>query len=64
MTKEELLEKIESKEAQLLKAQSESDARNRGKYAKSSNAGVSKIFVKSLQSEIADLENQLSKLES
>ncbi|EPN3982851.1 hypothetical protein [Vibrio parahaemolyticus] len=63
MTKEELLEKIESKEAQLLKAESESDVWNRGKYNKSSNAEVSKIFVKSLQSEIADLENQLSKLE-
>ncbi|EGQ8234420.1 hypothetical protein C4G48_RS23425 [Vibrio parahaemolyticus] len=64
MTKEELLEKIESKEAQLLKAQSESTAWNRGKYNKSSIAEVSKVFVSSLQSEIADLENQLSKLES
>ena len=64
MTKEELLEKIESKEAQLLKAQSESTAWSRGKYNKSSIAEVSKVFVSSLQSEIADLENQLSKLES
>ncbi|EGR1425927.1 TPA: hypothetical protein ACGUPG_004371 [Vibrio vulnificus] len=64
MTREELLEKIERKEAQLLKAQSESNAWNRGKYNKSSNAKVSKIFVKSLESEISDLENQLSKLES
>ncbi|EGR0722854.1 MULTISPECIES: hypothetical protein [Vibrio] len=64
MTREELLEKIERKEAQLLKAQSESSAWNRGKYNKSSNTKVSKIFVKSLESEISDLENQLSKLES
>ncbi|EGQ7760109.1 hypothetical protein FWP56_21410 [Vibrio vulnificus] len=63
MTREELLEEIERKEAQLLRAQSESNSWNRGRYGKSSNAEVSKIFVKSLKSEIAALEDQLSKLE-
>ncbi|EJG0664872.1 MULTISPECIES: hypothetical protein [Vibrio harveyi group] len=64
MTKQELIEKLELKETQLLRAQSESEVWNRGKYKKSSNAEVSKIFVRSLQSEIQALRRQISEIES
>ncbi|HHX8335943.1 hypothetical protein [Vibrio diabolicus] len=63
MTKQELIEKLELKETQLLRAQSESEVWNRGKYKKSSNAEVSKIFVRSLQSEIQALRRQISEIE-
>jgi len=51
---------IEQKEAQLYRAELESDAWNKGEYKTSSNAKVSKIYVKSLQSEIQKLKEQLS----
>ncbi len=63
MTKQELIEKLELKETQLLRAQSESEVWNRGKYKKSSNSEVSKIFVRSLQSEIQALRSQISEIE-
>lgn len=60
MTKTELLELISHKENQLDRAKSERDSWNKGKYKNSSNASVSKIFVSSLQKEIATLRAELS----
>ena len=64
MTKDELLNKILDKEKQLDRAQSESDCWNNGKYKRSSNAPISKIFVSSIESEIASLRAELSEFES
>lgn len=64
MTKQELIDKLRSKESQLAKAKSESNSWNRGKYQKSSNAAVSKIFVSSLETEIDGIRHKISELES
>ena len=64
MTNEELQELIANKEQQLSSAESESDSWNKGKYKKSSNASVSKIYVSSLQKEIAGLRAQLTEIKS
>lgn len=60
MTKEELLELISNKENQLSRAQGESDSWNKGKYKSSSNASVSKVFVRALKKDIKDLRIKLS----
>ncbi len=57
--KQELLKKIAEKESQLIKAERESTAWNRGKYKTSSNANMSKMLVESLRKEIAKLKLQL-----
>jgi hypothetical protein len=59
LTTEEIEELIQKKEIQLQNAQRESAVLNKGKYKKSSNAEISKIFVESLQREIASLYQQL-----
>ncbi|HIJ28648.1 MAG: hypothetical protein HN661_03895 [Gammaproteobacteria bacterium] len=50
---------IEQKETQLYRAEQESDAWNKGKYKTSSNADVSKIYVKSLRNELQELREKL-----
>jgi hypothetical protein len=62
MTNDELLELVSNKEQQLSRAESESDSWNKGKYKNSSNASVSKIYVSSLQKEIAGLRSQLTEI--
>lgn len=62
MTKKELTDLILDKENQLFRAKKESECWNKGKYKKSSNADISKIFVNSLQKEISDLMLKLSAL--
>ena len=58
-TKQDLINKLEEKEAQLFRAQRESDSLNKGKYKKSSNAQVSKIYVDSLQKEVDKLRQEI-----
>ena len=64
MKNDELQELIANKEQQLSRAESESDYWNKRKYKNSSNASVSKIYVSSLQKEIADLRAQLTEIKS
>lgn len=59
---ERLEELITKKEAQLSRAESESNSLNSGKFKTSSNAEISKIYVKSLQKEVNDLYSQLEKI--
>ncbi|MDX2424663.1 MAG: hypothetical protein QNK15_00245 [Cycloclasticus sp.] len=61
-TKQELTDKIQEKEAQLYRAQRESEAWNKGKNKNSSNAPISKILVESLKKEISELEQKLGAL--
>ncbi|WP_305403787.1 hypothetical protein [Photobacterium leiognathi] len=63
MTKQELENDLLRKESQLFKAESESDTWNQGKYKNSSNAQISKIFVRSLQSEISELRQKIAEME-
>ena len=58
-TKQELIEKIREKEAELQRSERESQASNRGRHNSTSNAPVSQIYVKSLRKEIAELNQQL-----
>ena len=60
--KQELIDKLEEKEAQLKRAERESQAWNRGRHKSASNAPVSKLYVESLRKEIAELRQQLKKL--
>ena len=62
-TKQELIDKIEEKKAQLYRAQRESETWSKGKYKNSSNAPISKIYVTSLQKEIKELKQKLDSLE-
>ena len=62
MTKEELLALIEKKEQDLLRAEQESDAWNKGKLKQSSNSKISKNYVESLRKEIAKLYEKLNSL--
>ncbi|ARR49607.1 hypothetical protein ETN89_11285 [Photobacterium damselae subsp. damselae] len=64
MTKQELIDKLRSKESQLEKAKSESNSWNRGKYQKLSNAVLSKGFVSLLENEINGIHHKISELES
>ena len=64
LTKQEIKDKIQQKEIQLINAERESDAWNSGKYKTSSNAFASKVFVKSLQDEISGLHSQLKDMET
>ncbi|MEZ6925788.1 MULTISPECIES: hypothetical protein [Aeromonas] len=59
---ESLSEIIALKEQQLTAAQTEMNARNRGKYKGSSNASVSQIYVDSIKRELADLYARQSHL--
>ena len=56
----ELEDLIAKKEAQLSRAERESNAWNSGKYKTSSNAPISKILVNSLRKEIAELYTKLN----
>ncbi|MGB4296021.1 MAG: hypothetical protein GYA72_02610 [Deltaproteobacteria bacterium] len=56
----ELEDLITEKEAQLSRAERESNAWNSGKYKTSSNSPISKILVNSLRKEIADLYTKLN----
>ena len=58
-TKQELIEKIREKEAELQRSERESQAWNRGRHKSISNAPVSKVYVKSLRKEITELNQQL-----
>ena len=60
--KQELKKKLEEREAQLHKAELESDGWNKGKYKGSSNASVSKTLVDSLRRDIAKLRDELKEL--
>lgn len=60
--KQELIKEIERLESQLYKAERESNAWNKGKYKKSSNADVSKIQVDSLRDSLAKLRQKLESL--
>ncbi|RXF00412.1 hypothetical protein [Pseudoalteromonas sp. PS5] len=64
MKQKELEMKLEQKEAQLERAIAESESWNRGKYKTSSNAEISKIYVKSLRKEVNELSEMLSKMKS
>ena len=61
---EEIESLIAKKEAQLVKAERESEAWNAGKYKTSSNAQMSKIMVSSLKKEIANLYIKLEQAKS
>ena len=61
-TKQELIEKIREKEAELQRSERESQAWNRGRHKSASNAPISKLYVESLRKEIAELRQQLKKL--
>lgn len=63
-TKEAIKNKIDEKERQLARAESECFAWNKGKYKDSSNAQVSKIYVESLKKEISNLHQKLSEIEN
>jgi hypothetical protein len=60
--KQELMNKIQEKEAQLSQTQRESETWSKSKYKHSSNTLHSKIFVKSLRDEISKLYSQLNNL--
>jgi hypothetical protein len=57
--KQELLERLEKKMAQLHHAENEYSAWSNGKYKKSSNAANSKIYVQSLRKEVDELRQQI-----
>ena len=59
---ESLRRKIEIKEGDLYRAEKEMNAWSKGKYKGHSNAKISKLFVKSTRSEIANLYSALHKL--
>ncbi|EOV0175761.1 hypothetical protein ACOIWI_004251 [Vibrio vulnificus] len=63
MTKKELVDSIANKEQQLIQAKREMNLWNNGKYKKSSNSSVSKIFVSSLQDEISALRAKLLEID-
>lgn len=50
---------IEQKEKQLMSAEAESRAWNKGKLSQSSNAALSKILVDSLEKELDELRQKL-----
>ena len=58
----DILKKIKQKEMQELKAERESESWNTGKYKDSSNAKISKIYLKSLRKEIASLYKELEEI--
>lgn len=60
--RQDLEKKIEEKEAQLSRAQQESDAWNKGQYKRSSNAQISKILVEKLRNELDELRSELESL--
>ncbi len=58
----DILQKIKEKELQESKAERESESWNTGKYKDSSNAKISKVYLKSLRKEIASLYNELERI--
>lgn len=62
MSKEELIAKIEAKERQLVRAESEAIAWNNKKGLNTSHAKMSIIMVDSLRNEISILSQQLERL--
>lgn len=63
MDKAKLIEAIAQKERQLVLAENEATAWNRGKYKHTEKAKLSKILAESLQKELRKLQSQLSEYE-